>query len=49
MSYVKPNNGEKGKLCYMDTDSFIAYIKTNDIYRDIAEDVETRLDTYFKL
>ena len=29
----------------MDTDSFIVYIKTNDIYRDIAEDVETRFDT----
>ena len=29
----------------MDTDSFIAYIKTDDIYKDIAEDVETRLDT----
>ena len=29
----------------MDTDSFIVYIKSGDIYRDIAEDVETRLDT----
>ena len=29
----------------MDTDCFIVYIKTNDIYRDIAEDVETRFDT----
>ena len=29
----------------MDTDSVIAYIKTNDVYRDITEDVETRLDT----
>ena len=28
----------------MDTDSFIVYIKTGDIYKDIAEDVETRLD-----
>ena len=28
----------------MDTDSFIVYIKTGDIYEDIAEDVETRLD-----
>ena len=25
--YVKPKHGEKGKLCYMNTDSFIAYIK----------------------
>ena len=29
----------------MNTDSFIVYIKTDDIYKDIAEDVETRLDT----
>ena len=38
--YVKPNYGEKTKLCYMDTDSFIVYIKTEDIYKDIAEDVD---------
>ena len=43
--YVKPKYGEKVKLCYMDTDSFIVYIKTDDIYKDIAEDVETRFDT----
>ena len=43
--YVKPRYGEKSNLCYMDTDSFIVYIKTDDIYKDIAEDVETRFDT----
>ena len=43
--YVKPKYGEKVKLCYMDTDSFIVYIKTDDIYKDIAEDVETRCET----
>ena len=43
--YVKPKYGEKAKLSYMDTDSFIVYIKTDDIYKDIAEDVETRFDT----
>ena len=37
--YLKPKHGEKAKLCYMDTDSFIVYIKTDDTYRDIAEDV----------
>ena len=31
-------------MCYIDTDSFTLYIKTEDIYRDIAEDVETRFD-----
>ena len=29
--YVKPKYDEKSKLCYMDTDSFIVYIKTDDI------------------
>ena len=29
----------------MDTDSFTAYIKTDDIYKDIAEDFETRFNT----
>ena len=29
----------------MDTNSFIVYIKTEDIYKDIVEDVETRFDT----
>ena len=42
--YVKPKYGEKAKLCFMDTDSFIVYIKTNDIYKDIAEDVKTKFD-----
>ena len=43
--YVKPKYDEKAELCYMDTGSFIVYIKTNDIYKDIAEDVETRFYT----
>ena len=42
--YVKPKFCKKAKLCYMDTDSFIVNIKTDDIYKDIAEDVETRFD-----
>ena len=29
----------------MDTGSFIVYIKTDDIYKDIVEEVETRFDT----
>ena len=43
--YLKPKFDEKEKLCYMDTDSFIVYIKTDDIYKDIAENVEIRFDT----
>ena len=42
--YVKRKYNEKAKLCYMDTDIFIAYIKTDDIYKDITEGVETRFD-----
>ena len=29
----------------MDRKSFIVHVKRNDIYKDIAEDVETRFDT----
>ena len=43
--YVKPKYGEKANLCYMDTDSFIVYIKIDDIYKDTAEDLETNFDT----
>ena len=42
--FVKPKYGEEAKLYYMDTESFIVYIKTDDIYKDIAEDAETRFD-----
>ena len=42
--YVKPKYGEKAPLCYMDTNSFIVYIKTEDIYSGIVKDVETRFD-----
>ena len=43
--YVKPNYGDNVKLCYMDTDSFIMHIKTEDFYKDIANAVEKRFDT----
>ena len=43
--YIKPKYGNKVKLCYMDTDSFIMNIKTNDFYEDIASDIENRFDT----
>ena len=43
--YVKPKYGNDVKLCYMDTDSFVMGIKTNDFYRDIANDMESRFDT----
>ena len=43
--YIKAKYDEKAKLCYMDTDSFILYIKPDDIDKDIAEYVEIRFDT----
>ena len=43
--YVKPKFGEKAKLCDMDTDSFTVYIKTDNIYKDIAAGDEKIFDT----
>ena len=43
--YMKPKCGNKVKLCYTDTDSFIINIKTNYFYEDIASDIENRFDT----
>ena len=42
--YVRPKYDENGKLCYMDTDSVIVHLKTDDVYKDIAN-VEKRFDT----
>ena len=42
---MKPKYQEEAKLCYMDTDSFIVYMKTEDNYVDIVKDVETIFDT----
>ena len=43
--YMKPKYGDNVKLRYMDTDSFIMKIKTEDFYKVIANDVEKRFDT----
>ena len=43
--YMKPKYNGNVKLCYMDTDSFIMNIKTNNFYKDIASDVENRFGT----
>ena len=42
--YMKPKYADNVKLCYMDTDSFIMHIKTEDFFEDIANDVEKRFD-----
>ena len=36
---AKPKYGEKTKLSYMDTYSFIAYIKADNIYEYISKDL----------
>ena len=43
--YIKLKYGEKAKLCYMDTDSFIIHIETEDFYKDISSDVNKWFDT----
>ena len=43
--YINPKYGDKVKLCYTDTDSFIVYIKTEDFFEDISNDVEKWFDT----
>ena len=42
---IKPKYGEKARLCYMNTDSFIIHIKIEDFYKDISNDVEGWFDT----
>ena len=43
--YIKPKYQDKSKLCYMDTDSFVIHIKTEDFYKDIANNVENWFET----
>ena len=43
--YIKPKYEDKARLCYMDTDSFVINIKTEDFYKDIANEVEKWFDT----
>ena len=43
--YMKPKYNDNIRLCYMDTDSSIMNIKTNDFYKDNSGDVDNRFDT----
>ena len=43
--YMKQKYPEGLTLCYMDTDSLIYDIETEDFYKDITEDVKDRFDT----
>ena len=38
--YIKPKYHKNAKLCYMDTSSFVIYIKTEHFYKYTANDVE---------
>ena len=44
-NYIKPKYGEKAKLLFTDTDSFMYEIETEDFYKDISGDVKDRFDT----
>ena len=43
--YIKPKYGDRAKLCYTDTDSFVIHIITEDFFEDISNDVEISFDT----
>ena len=43
--YLKPKYGDNVKLCHTDTDSFVIHVKTEDFYKDIADDVDKWFDT----
>ena len=43
--YIKPKYGDKAKLLFTDTDSFLYEIQTEDFYKDISGDVCDRFDT----
>ena len=43
--YIKPKYGNRSKLLFTDTDSFLYEIQTEDFYKDISEDVKDRFDT----
>ena len=38
--YINPKYGDRAKICYTDTDSFIIYIKTEDFSENISNDVQ---------
>ena len=44
--YIKPKYQGRAKFCYMDADGFIIHIKTEDFYKEIANEVEKWFDTF---
>ena len=43
--YFKPKYGDRARLCYTDTDSFIIQNITKDFFEDISNNVELWFDT----
>ena len=43
--YIKPVHQDRAKLCHMDAGGFVIYIKTEDFYLKIADNVEELFDT----
>ena len=43
--YIKPKYGDRAKLLFTDTDSFLYEIQTENFYKDISGDVKNRFDT----
>ena len=44
-NYFKAKYGDREKLCYTDTDSFIVHIITENFFEDISNDIEAWYDT----
>ena len=44
-NYMKPKYGKNLWLCYLDTDSLVYDLKTDDFCEDIADDAKARSDT----
>ena len=45
VDHIKPKYQNNAALCYMDIDSFIIHIKTEDFYKDVAADFKNWSDT----
>ena len=43
--YLKPKYKQNLQLCYVDTDSFIFNLKTEDWHKDMSIDIDRRSDT----
>ena len=44
-NYLTPKYDNNIGLCYVDTDSFIFHVETEDFYKDISNDADNRFDT----